>query len=488
MLLVSRRQVWESMGVLGVVTVGIAARATELGYGFDGDEMFSVKLASAGFGQVIEASLRDQPHPPLHNILLYVWMRAFGTSPDSARALSLVCSAVFLVGAYYLLRRFVPVVHALAMTSVLAVSPYFVYFGQQARGYSLLACMSVASLLTFFRLAENVAVPGRLAVWAVTCALLPYSEYFGMLIVLLEVAYALAVLPNGLRIAAVGLLSAGFVAPWLLFAIGRAVARGLDPLPQITWMGPPTVSNLAWFYLDLFGEQWRVRWLCLLLAVPFVAYVWRAFKSRSIPPEQGLLAAVAIGVPITVFVASVLGPKPVFAERQLIGSAAAFVVVLAVAVTSLPRRLAVAAELGLIVWTVASLPHAFPHNTKPPWQDIAASLDRDFASRSIVAAEPWVSLPLQFYRVGSTRSWDDLSEAERRQPILYVCRPLNCLKAPKALLESPWTLVRDWRWGLAGASDEATARRRVLLYEIAEQREGRPIPSQATLPDKVAAR
>jgi mannosyltransferase len=77
-----------------IIAVGLAARFHEVCYNLDGDEIFSVELASKSFGEVISRSLQDTPHPPLHNILLHLWIKVFGASEASVRALSVLFSGV----------------------------------------------------------------------------------------------------------------------------------------------------------------------------------------------------------------------------------------------------------------------------------------------------------------------------------------------------------------------------------------------------------
>jgi hypothetical protein len=63
---------WERILVVIVVVVGLAARLHEIGYNLVGDEIFSVELESRNFAKVISGSLKDTPHPPLHNVLLHL--------------------------------------------------------------------------------------------------------------------------------------------------------------------------------------------------------------------------------------------------------------------------------------------------------------------------------------------------------------------------------------------------------------------------------
>ena len=78
-----------------IVMIGLTARLYEAGYNLDGDEVFRSSWPPA-ISEVISRSLQDRPHPPLHNVLLYLWIKVFGPSETSTRALSVVFSAGFL--------------------------------------------------------------------------------------------------------------------------------------------------------------------------------------------------------------------------------------------------------------------------------------------------------------------------------------------------------------------------------------------------------
>src|SRR5258706_15384972 len=89
-----------SLFAAALIVAGIAARVHQITYNFDGDELFSTQLASRPLREVIARSLQDRPHPPLYNILLHVWIGAFGASELSVRLLSVLLSVGFLLFAY----------------------------------------------------------------------------------------------------------------------------------------------------------------------------------------------------------------------------------------------------------------------------------------------------------------------------------------------------------------------------------------------------
>ncbi len=461
---------WEVVALTTLIVVGVAIRLHEIGYSFDGDEVFSVRLASSSFSEVISQSLRDRPHPPLHNILLHLWItKAFGASEASVRALSVLFSALLLLVAHGLFRRLMPVWTALGAGGMLTLSPFFVYYGQQARPYALIALLSAANLYAFSRLMDDPRSRSRLAAWSVASALLLYSQYLGIALIACEILYAACFLR--LRRGAVlagGFLACALVLPWQLAAMGAPALAGADPLDGIDWMSAPTARMLVSFYVHVFGSVPGVPglqppWLLVVLLTTLGwAYMRRLVLWAHIPREHVFVILIAIGVPLMVWAGSVWGPKPVFASRQLIGSAVAFVTLIGLCLTALPRRAAAVFVLILLFWSAAAVPEAFPYNAKPPWRDMAAAIDARYGPITVAAQDVWVSGPLAHYRtVGAVTLWSDLLDDERRERVLFACRPTLCPDIDGDALRSRRALVETWSWGDLGLQ--------LHLFEIAAE-------------------
>jgi hypothetical protein len=248
--------------------------------------------------------------------------------------------------------------------------------------------------------------------------------------------------------------------------MGGAILGGNDPLPHISWMEPPTPTSLLWFYVSVFGESpWlQTRWLLVLLSVPGAVYLLRLYVSKNIAVSHILYFFLGIGLPIVVYVLSVWGPKPLFASRQMLGAAIAFVAIIGLCIASLPRIFAAGFFLIFLLWTAGSMPQSFPQNTKPPWTDIAAQIDAKYNSKTAVALENWIGNPLSYYRkIGSVRLWSELSEHEQDEELLFVCRPFRCSVVETEPIKSRSSLLATWRWGGGGSLNED---RKILMYKI----------------------
>jgi len=333
---------------------------------------------------------------------------------------------------------------------ILAVSPIFVFYGQQARPYSLIAFLSCLNMLLFGMVLERSLDRRRLALWAVSCALLLHAQYMGVLIVASEMLVAFMYLRQGrAKVLACGLAGCAAILPWMLAAMGSSVFLGADPLPHISWMQRPETGDLFWHFIAPFGSPsvLQVRWLVLAMLGVGLVYAWKAAAARKLPAMHALLLLVGLGVPVFVFVVSVIGPKPVFATRQLLGSAFACIAMLGVCLTTLRRPVALGITALVLLWTVSGLPGSLPHaNARPPWKAMAGFIDGRYGSRLALAQESWVQSPLEYYRgSGPFRVQDDLSDIG--DDALFVCRSSRCSSIDGALGAGRAVLVETMPWG-----------------------------------------
>jgi mannosyltransferase len=206
------------------------------------DEGTSVVLAQQSAPTIISSAAADI-HPPLYYLLLNGWVHLFGTGEIAVRALS-VLSGVVLVYVTYLLGRRLFGWHAgLAAALLAALSPFQVYYSQEARMYMLAALLSaVSTLLMLIALfpqgrqprARWLAVVTWISYILVTTAAL-YTHYFSATVILAQdIALSLLLLgsyvrrpADGLTLRAMAPLAAAQVAvaicytPWLPAMAGQ---------------------------------------------------------------------------------------------------------------------------------------------------------------------------------------------------------------------------------------------------------------------------
>ena len=118
------------------------------------DEGNSVSLSRRSLPSITAGAAHDI-HPPLYYYLLHFWMRVFGNSEFAVRALSALLGTALVYLTYLLGRRLSN--HWLGLTAAFlsAISPFQVYYSQEARMYILLAALSALSVFSFIRFLET---------------------------------------------------------------------------------------------------------------------------------------------------------------------------------------------------------------------------------------------------------------------------------------------------------------------------------------------
>jgi len=144
------------------------------------DEALSANIAALPVGE-IPAALRKDGHPPLYYVLLHYWMALVGSGDGATRALSGVFGVASLPLAWIVGRRRGGKPLAWVFLGVLAMSPYAIRYGTEARMYALVSFL----VLVGYVLIDDIARRGksnavRLVSAAVVSGALLLTHYWAM--------------------------------------------------------------------------------------------------------------------------------------------------------------------------------------------------------------------------------------------------------------------------------------------------------------------
>lgn len=142
------------------------------------DEGNSARIAERSIQLILEGAAGDI-HPPLYYLLLSLWRTVFGASETALRGLSAVSGIGLVALAWWLGRRLFGIRAGLAAAALLAVSPFAVYYSQEARMYALLAlwaALASAWIVTLALPGDKVSWPGA-ALYALATAAGLYTHY-----------------------------------------------------------------------------------------------------------------------------------------------------------------------------------------------------------------------------------------------------------------------------------------------------------------------
>ena len=259
---------------------------------------------------------------------LKLWTTLVGTSEVALRLPSVAGAVLSVVLLYGLARRMFGTHVALVSSLLLALNPFVVKWSQQARGYTLLLALSIASTWLFVRAREREEIRRSLAYISVALLLVLWQFFSGVLLLAVHAFVA--------RRSRRALL---WLAPVAVIVAGRAKgAHG--PGSPIEWLEYP-----SWFtIIDVVTDVPGGLGLGVILA---------ALGVRSAEPHRELLVAwaalpFAISLVVSLF-------QPVFLDRYLIVSCPAFAILGALALVRGLRRLRRPAALAFAIATVVAL-------------------------------------------------------------------------------------------------------------------------------------
>ncbi len=116
------------------------------------DEAFSVWMANHPVGEMLQWISNIDQHPPLYYLLLHSWVANFGNTPYYARALSALFGAATIPVIYLTGKRLSGVMVGLAAAVFMALSPFHIYYSQEARMYTLLTFNAAVAIYALVRL------------------------------------------------------------------------------------------------------------------------------------------------------------------------------------------------------------------------------------------------------------------------------------------------------------------------------------------------
>jgi 4-amino-4-deoxy-L-arabinose transferase-like glycosyltransferase len=177
------------MAIVAIIILAFALRIYRLDHqSIWYDEGVSVYLANQSLTDLI-AGVSTDNHPPLHFFALHFWLKLVGQSEFSVRFISLMSGVLSVLLLFKLGRElFNRRVGSLA-AFLLSISPFHVWYSQEARMYTLATLLSLCSVYTFVLLLRKGANPARRYLWlsyVVTSTLGLYTHFYVAFIILFE--------------------------------------------------------------------------------------------------------------------------------------------------------------------------------------------------------------------------------------------------------------------------------------------------------------
>jgi 4-amino-4-deoxy-L-arabinose transferase-like glycosyltransferase len=197
-------ETWLLVGIVGVGTVLRLATLGSQSYWFD--EAQAAHEMHMSLGSMLTTMFDHETNPPLYFVVGWAWAHVFGTSEVALRSLSALAGIAVIVLAYLCGRELVSRSAGLLAAALAALSPFLIWYSQEAREYMLLAALCGASLLYFAR-AWHQPTRGNIVGWAVFSALAVLTHSFAVFLVAPEALWLLWVIRTRQIAIAVGIVA-----------------------------------------------------------------------------------------------------------------------------------------------------------------------------------------------------------------------------------------------------------------------------------------
>jgi uncharacterized membrane protein len=243
--------------LIAILLIGFGLRAYKLGArSLWWDEGASLKWASMPPGQMIEQSRSQDTNPPAYHLILHAWIGMFGNSEFAMRLLSAVAGtaaifAIYRVGAAMFCRR-----AGVLAAALMAVNEMQIYYSREARSYALSTLLALITMGCAWRIVRRGVTPGRILIYVLAAALLPYVHNYGLFIIAAaNVFYVVAWLLHRERVrCGVGMWVAIQIAVALLLVPYAMFIKGaVSQVGTAFWTTLPTAKDLAITFMTFSG-------------------------------------------------------------------------------------------------------------------------------------------------------------------------------------------------------------------------------------------
>ncbi|HEY7666909.1 MAG TPA: glycosyltransferase family 39 protein [Actinomycetota bacterium] len=368
-----------------VVAVGVFLRLFRIGaQPLWVDEATSLRFARQSLGQLWSWSMIVDPgNPPLYYSLLHGWVR-LGESEASLRMLSALFGVLTIPLVYALGRsirdRRLGIVGAL----LFAISPFQVWYSQEARAYALLTFGATLAMLGVARLLRDPERSGKVreSAWA-------WLAYvFGTTIAVL--AHNTAVfLPIGANVLMVswwwthGRAPRGFLRNWVLAQLAILIlwASWLPALLQqvahgeaYSWIPRPTFGSVLSGAYAVYAGVTRATPYPVEAAVVLALAALGLWSWRHDRRWIAFVLTFAFAAPLGELVVSVW--RPIFLAQTLIWAAVPLCLAVAAGLLSLRPAVFAAALVVLVVFAGFGLRSYYFLHDKEAWDEVAAYVER----------------------------------------------------------------------------------------------------------------
>jgi len=380
------------------------------------DEAFAVLYAENELGSIVYGTITPVEgaaadiHPLLYYFFLHGWM-GIGQSPFLVRFPSVVFGLVSICLLFRIAKELFDAQAALLAATLAAISPFHIWYSQEARMYSLLCLLSLLSIYLFVKAGKSNEWRHWIGFGLCTGVALYVHNLAFLIIVALDLVVLLrrrwALLR---RLVVAHVVSLLLFLPWLLLVPGQ-----FAKVRQAYWIPRPgpteLVRTLIVFNFNLPGPNWALPFTLffslLLLALTLYRLLRRASPSGARSWATDLCLSLSFVPVLTMFAISQI--KPVYIERALLASALLYYATVARAMlrSRLPRLVVISLiPIPLLLATSLWFQYNYAGFPRSPFREANAYLRERYVAGDVIVHDSKLSFfPSHYYDRGLAQEY-----------------------------------------------------------------------------------
>lgn len=413
------------------------------------DESFSAYLTRFNLIDITKYTAADV-HPPMYYWLLKIWSLIFGQSELALRSLSIAFGVLAILIAAKLISKMFGRGPGSVSVILMALSPMFLRYGDEARMYTLVVVICLAATYVLIEAVKT----NRRAKWTqygLLVALGMWTHYFTAVVWISHWIWRYLITRKNKK---AGLADSDrfFSKNWV-YAYGLAIVLFLAWLPfmilqlggiQVTnfWIGPVGINSFTNFLTNTFYYQeyqqvinWQAAALIFVIIFMIVStrIIYRRLEGSS-KDNYLMLLTIAIASPMILFVVSLPPLKSSFVERYLLTASVSLALLMGVNIYYMfkngNRMLSLSAFLVVIsIFTVGIQNVYFYGNynknssTYVSTRDVVYEINkRSMAGEPIIAQSPWTYYEAVPYQTGSNQVYFVSSDTDYKYGSLVMLK------------------------------------------------------------------
>lgn len=150
------------------------------------DELYSADFSNPArsFNSMLKITLEDV-HPPVYQILLWVWYKLFGFTEYTGRSLSAIIGIAGIYVIYLLGKELFNKYVGLYASLLVSINIFLINYSQETRSYSLFFLLVMLSYMYLSKVLHNPSKKNILLYWVFTIIMF-YTHYFSFFLVAIQ--------------------------------------------------------------------------------------------------------------------------------------------------------------------------------------------------------------------------------------------------------------------------------------------------------------